>query len=89
MSNGTYYTIQFNPAVFTDTAKFNPFSNRKICAAQLPDRSQPHQSEFYAGGALPKWFALMTNFTDYADLVDVARALERANTLTTTTPLKR
>lgn len=75
VTNGTYYTIQFNPAVFTEG--FNPFSNRKIREAfnYMIDRNYINQ-EYYAGGALPKWFAIMTNFGDYADLADVARALE-------------
>jgi len=29
-SYGTYYSIIFNPAVFTDTNVLNPFSNRKM-----------------------------------------------------------
>ena len=76
-TNGTYYTIQFNPTVFTDETTLNPFSNRKIREAfnYLIDRNYINQ-EFYAGGALPKWFALMTNFTDYADLIDKVRELE-------------
>lgn len=75
-SNGTYYTIQFNPAEFT-SGEFNPFSNRKVREAfnYLIDRNYINQ-EYYAGGALQKWFPIMTNFGDYADLVDVARRLE-------------
>ncbi|NMA06601.1 MAG: hypothetical protein GX928_02650, partial [Ruminococcaceae bacterium] len=74
-SNGTYYTIQFNPAKFK--TGYNPFSNRKIREAfnYLIDRNYINQ-EYYAGGALAKWFPIMTNFGDYADLVDVARRLE-------------
>jgi peptide/nickel transport system substrate-binding protein len=74
-SNGTYYTIQFNPAKFK--TGYNPFTNRKIREAfnYLIDRNYINQ-EYYAGGALPKWFPIMTNFGDYADLVDVARRLE-------------
>lgn len=74
-TNGTYYTIQFNPAEFK--TGFNPFQNRKIREAfnYLIDRNYINQ-EFYAGGALPKWFPIMTNFGDYADLADTARRLE-------------
>ncbi len=74
-SNGTYYTIQFNPAEFK--AGFNPFQNRKIREAfnYIIDRNYINQ-EYYAGGALPKWFPIMTNFGDYADLADTARRLE-------------
>lgn len=74
-SNGTYYTLQFNPAEFS--TGLNVFRNRKIREAfnYLIDRNYINQ-EFYAGGALPKWFAIMTNFGDYADLADTARRLE-------------
>ncbi len=74
-SNGTYYTIQFNPAEFNEG--INVFRNRKIREAfnYLIDRNYINQ-EFYAGGALPKWFAIMTNFGDYALLADTARRLE-------------
>lgn len=74
-SSGLYYDIQYNPAVFTNG--FNPFSNRKIREATnwLFDRNYINQ-EVYAGGALPKWFAITTQFPDYADLADTARRLE-------------
>ena len=76
MSNGTYYTIQFNPAEFK-SGDYNPFRNRKIREAfnMLIDRNYINQ-EYYAGGSLLKWFPIMTNFGDYADLVDVCRRLE-------------
>lgn len=77
-TNGTYYTIQFNPAKFTDTAAApNPFESRKIREAfnYMIDRNYINQ-EFYAGGALPKWFMIMTNFGDYADLAEKVRELE-------------
>ncbi|HHW93254.1 MAG TPA: hypothetical protein GX734_02020 [Clostridiaceae bacterium] len=75
-SNGTYYTIQFNPAEFA-SGEYNPFRNRKIREAfnYLIDRNYINQ-EYYAGGSLLKWFPIMTNFGDYADLVDVCRRLE-------------
>ncbi len=75
-SNGTYYTIQFNPAEFK-SGEYNPFRNRKIREAfnMLIDRNYINQ-EYYAGGSLLKWFPIMTNFGDYADLVDVCRRLE-------------
>jgi peptide/nickel transport system substrate-binding protein len=55
-SYGTYYSFIFNPAVFTDTTKLNPFSNLKIREATnwLIDRNYINQ-EVYAGGALPKY----------------------------------
>ena len=76
-SYGIYYDMLFNPAVFTDTTKLNPFSNRKIREAMnwAIDRDYLNQ-EIYAGGALPKYFALTTQLVDYTDLVDVARGLE-------------
>ena len=74
--NGLYYDIQYNPAVFNN-GKLNPFSDRKIREATnwLYDRNFLNQ-EIYAGGALPKWFAIQTQGPDYADLADTARELE-------------
>ena len=76
-SYGLYYDFMFNPAVFTDTTKLNPFSDRKIREAMnyAIDRNYINQ-EIYAGGALPKFFALTTQLVDYTDLIDVARGLE-------------
>jgi len=69
--------MMYNPAVFTDTTKLNPFSNRKIREATnwLIDRDYLNQ-EIYAGGALPKYFALTTQLVDYTNVIDVARGLE-------------
>jgi len=74
---GTYYELTFNPAVFTDATKLNPFSNPKIREAVnwLVDRGYINQ-EVYAGGGLPKFFSIVTNYPDYAELADVARRLE-------------
>lgn len=76
-ASGLYYDMQYNPTVFTDENLLNPFSNRKIREATnwLFDRDYINQ-EVYAGGALPKFFAITTQFPDYADLADVARKLE-------------
>ncbi len=76
-SYGGSYSILFNPAVFTDTAQLNPFSNRKIREALnwLIDRNYINQ-EIYAGGSLAKFFAVTTQLVEYTDLVDTARALE-------------
>ena len=76
-SYGTYYDFMYNPAVFTDTTKLNPFSNRKIREATnwLIDRNYINQ-EVFAGGALPKFFALTTQLVDYTGVIDVARGLE-------------
>lgn len=76
-SYGTYYDFMYNPAVFTDATKLNPFSNRKIREATnwLIDRNYINQ-EVFAGGALPKFFALTTQLVDYTSVIDVARGLE-------------
>jgi hypothetical protein len=76
-SYGTYYSFIYNPAVFTDTTKLNPFSNRKIREATnwLVDRNYINQ-EVYAGGALPKFLPLTTQLVDYTGVIDVARGLE-------------
>jgi len=76
-SYGTYYDMLFNPAVFKDTTKLNPFSNRKIREAMnwAIDRNYINQ-EIYAGGALPKFLPLTTQLVDYTGVIDVARGLE-------------
>jgi peptide/nickel transport system substrate-binding protein len=76
-SYGTYYDMIYNPAVFTDATKLNPFSNRKIREATnwLIDRDYINQ-EVFAGGALPKYFALTTQLVDYTNVIEVARGLE-------------
>lgn len=76
-SNGLYYDIMYNPAVFKDATVLNPFSNRKIREATnwLYDRNYINQ-EIYAGGALAKFFPIQTNGPEYVDLIDTARALE-------------
>ncbi len=76
-SYGTYYSFIYNPAVFTDTTKLNPFSNRKIREATnwLIDRDYINQ-EVYAGGVLPKFLPLTTQLVDYTGVIDVARGLE-------------
>lgn len=76
-SFGGSYSIMFNPAVFTDTKVLNPFSNRKIREAVnwLIDRDYINQ-EIYAGGSLPKFFAITTQLVEYTAVIDTARALE-------------
>jgi peptide/nickel transport system substrate-binding protein len=76
-SYGGSYSIMFNPAVFDDTAKLNPFSNRKIREAVnwIIDRNYINQ-EIYAGGSLPKFFAITTQLVEYTDLIDTVRELE-------------
>ena len=76
-ASGLYYDMLYNPAVFTDKTVLNPFSSRKIREATnyLFDRDYINQ-EIFAGGSLAKWFAITTQFPDYADLADTARELE-------------
>jgi peptide/nickel transport system substrate-binding protein len=76
-SYGGSYSLMFNPAVFTDATKLNPFSDRKIREAMnwLIDRNYINQ-EIYGGGSLPKFFAITTQLVDYTNVVDVARSLE-------------
>ena len=77
-ASGLYYDMLYNPVgpEFTD-GRLNPFSSRKVREATnwLFDRDYINQ-EVYAGGALAKYFAITTQFPDYADLADVARKLE-------------
>ncbi len=76
-SYGGYYDILFNPAVFTDTTRINPFSNRKIREAVnwLVDRDFINQ-EIYGGGSLPKYFSISTQLVDYTNIIETARGLE-------------
>ena len=76
-SLGGYYGISLNPAVFTDSTKLNPFSNRKIREAMnwLIDRNYINQ-EIFAGGSLPKLLPVTTQLVEYTNLIDTARALE-------------
>ena len=74
---GTYFSILFNPAVFSDTTRLNPFSDRKIREAVnwLVDRNYINQ-EIYGGGSLPKYTALTTQLVDYTGVIDTARGVE-------------
>ncbi|HSJ89618.1 MAG TPA: ABC transporter substrate-binding protein [Anaerolineales bacterium] len=76
-NTGGSYSVMMNPAVFTDTTKLNPFSNRKIREALnwIIDRNYINQ-EIYAGGSLPKFLAITTQLVEYTDLIDSVRALE-------------
>lgn len=76
-SYGGNYGISLNPAVFDDTARLNPFSNRKIREALnwLIDREYVNQ-EIYGGGSLPKVLPITTQLVEYTNLIATARALE-------------
>jgi peptide/nickel transport system substrate-binding protein len=77
--NGLYYELTFNPVgpEFPVTGKLNPFSSSKVREAMnwLLDREYINQ-EVFAGGALAKFFALTTQFPDYADQAQKVRELE-------------
>jgi peptide/nickel transport system substrate-binding protein len=76
---GMYYELTYNPSgpVFEGTGKLNPFSVAKVREAMnmLVDRDYINQ-EIYAGGGLPKFFSIVTNYPDYANFVDTVRSLE-------------
>jgi peptide/nickel transport system substrate-binding protein len=76
-SFGSYNEMTFNPAVFTDTTRLNPFSNPKIREAMnyIIDRTYVAQ-EIFGGLAVPKFTMLNSSFADYARFVDVSRAIE-------------
>jgi peptide/nickel transport system substrate-binding protein len=76
-SVGSYNEFSFNPAVFTDETKLNPFSNPKIREAinYIIDRNYMVQ-EIVGGLANTKLFCLNSSFPDYAAYADIARALE-------------
>jgi len=75
-NQGTYYDILFNPAVMND-GSFNPFGNKKIREAfnWLIDRNYFVQEIFHGGGKA-KFFPIVTEWPDYADLADTVRKLE-------------
>jgi peptide/nickel transport system substrate-binding protein len=76
-NNGLQYDILYNPGVCKDTNILNPFSDPKIREATnwLYDRNYINQ-EIYAGADLLKFFPITTQFPAYANLADVAAALE-------------
>lgn len=79
LSNGLYYELTFNPVgpTFEGTGKLNPFSSQAIRHAMnwLIDRDYINQ-EVYAGGALPKYTSMVTQFPTYTEFVDTVRAIE-------------
>ena len=76
---GSFYELTYNPVgpTFPATGGLNPFSSARVREAMnwLVDRDFINQ-EVYAGGGLPKFFSIVTNYPDYANLADVARGLE-------------
>ncbi|MHB1480946.1 MAG: ABC transporter substrate-binding protein [Bellilinea sp.] len=78
--NGLYYELTFNTygPFFTDsTGKVNPFVFAKAREALnwLIDRDYINR-EVYNGGALPKYFSIITQFPDYANMAETVRRLE-------------
>jgi peptide/nickel transport system substrate-binding protein len=76
-ANGLYYEMTYNPVFELNDGTINPFGVARIREATnwLYDRTYINQ-EVYAGGALEKFFTIVTRFPDYADLADVVLALE-------------
>jgi peptide/nickel transport system substrate-binding protein len=74
---GLYHAIQMNPADFTDETKLNPFQSQAIREAMnwLVDRNYL-AGEIYGGSANPKFTALGTAFSDYANHLEFTRAIE-------------
>jgi len=78
-SNGLYYELTLNPVgpVFESTGKINPFYDARAREALnwLIDRDYINR-EVYNGGALPKFFSIVTQFPDYATNAQAVRTLE-------------
>lgn len=74
---GLYHAIQMNPVDFTDETKLNPFQSQAIREAMnwLVDRNYI-AGEIYGGSANPKFTALGTAFSDYANHLEFTRAIE-------------
>jgi len=76
---GSYNELTFNPAgpIFAGTGKLNPFAVPRVREAMnwLVDRNYIVQ-EIVGGLGVPRWHALNTASSDYAELADVARELE-------------
>lgn len=79
-SGGLYYELTFNPSgpIWEEsTGKVNPFSDARAREAMqwLVDRDYINR-EVYNGGALPKWWSLITNMPDYTSFAATVRRLE-------------
>jgi len=78
-ANGLYYELTFNPVgpVFESTGKVNPFHFAAAREAMnwLVDRDYLNR-EIYSGGALAKFFPLVTNMPDYTSIAPTIRRLE-------------
>lgn len=79
-SNGLYYELTLNPVgpIFDEsTGAVNPFSSAKAREALnwLVDRDYINR-EVYNGGALPKFWSIITNMPDYTKMAETVRKLE-------------
>lgn len=79
-SNGLYYELTFNPVgpVFEGQEdQVNPFFDKRAREAMqwLVDRDYINR-EVYMGGALARFFPIVTNMPDYTSVAPVAKALE-------------
>jgi len=79
-SNGLYYELTFNfygPKFDQSTGKVNPFFANKAREAMnwLIDRDYINR-EVYNGGALPKFWSIVTNMPDYTKMAETVRRLE-------------
>jgi len=78
--NGLYYELTFNfygPKFDQSTGKVNPFFSAKAREALnwLIDRDYINR-EVYNGGALPKFWSIVTNMPDYTKMAETVRRLE-------------
>ncbi|MBE0688445.1 MAG: ABC transporter substrate-binding protein [Anaerolineaceae bacterium] len=79
-SNGLYYELTFNaygPTFDQSTGAVNPFFFAKAREALnwLVDRDYINR-EVYNGGALPKFWSIITNMPDYTKMAETVRRLE-------------
>lgn len=78
-SNGLYYELTFNPVgpVFESTGAVNPFTYAKAREAMnwIVDRDYINR-EVYNGGALAKFWSLVTNMPEYTSVAPTVRKLE-------------
>ena len=79
-SNGLYYELTFNPVgpMFEGQEdQINPFFDKRAREAMqwLIDRDYINR-EVYMGGALAKFFPLVTNMPDYTSIAPTAKMLE-------------
>jgi peptide/nickel transport system substrate-binding protein len=79
-SNGLYYELTFNPVGPTfegQEDQVNPFFDKRAREAMnwLVDRDYINR-EVYMGGALARFFPVVTNMPDYTSVAPVAKALE-------------